>query len=52
MLVTLNRTDGKDKVLIDEICRLITQYEELRYTRVQMEPPAGSNLPVRWRLCD
>lgn len=52
MLVTLNRTDGKDKVLIDEMCRLITQYEELRYTRVQMEPPAGSNLPVRWRLCD
>jgi len=52
LLVTLNRTDGKDKVLIDEMCRLITQYEELRYTRIQMEPPAGSNLPVRWRLCD
>jgi len=52
LLVTLNRSDGKDKVLIDEMCRLITQYEELRYTRIQMEPPAGSNLPVRWRLCD
>jgi len=52
LLVTLNRSDGKDKVLIDEMCRLVTQYEELRYTRIQMEPPAGSNLPVRWRLCD
>ncbi len=52
LLVTLNRSDGKDKVLIDEMCRLITQYEELRYTRIQMEPPAGSKLPVRWRLCD
>jgi hypothetical protein len=52
LLVTLNRSDGKDKVLIDEMCRLITQYEELRYTRIQMEPPTGSTLPVRWRLCD
>lgn len=52
LLVTLDRSDGKDKVLIDEMCRLITQYEELRYTRIQMEPPAGSTLPVRWRLCD
>ena len=52
LLVTLNKTDGKDKGLIDEMCRILTQYEELRFTRIQMEPPAGSNLAVRWRLCD
>jgi hypothetical protein len=52
LLITLNHTDGKDKALIDEMCRLIIQYEELRYTRVQMEPPIDSNLPVRWRLCE
>lgn len=52
LLVRLNKTDGKDKVLIDEMCRILVQYEELRFTRVQMEPPSGANLPVRWRLCD
>lgn len=52
LLVTLNQSDGKDKILIDEMCALITRYEELRFTRIQMEPPQGSNFPVRWRLCD
>lgn len=50
--VTLNRTDGKDKALIDEVCRIMTQYEELRFTRVQLDPPADSGLAVRWRLCE
>lgn len=52
LLVTLNRTDGKDKVLVDEICRIVTQYEELRFTRIQLQPPEGSGLSVRWRLCE
>jgi len=52
LLVTLNDTDGKDKPLIDEVCRILVQYEELRFTRVQLEPPSTSGLPVRWRLCE
>lgn len=52
LLVTLNKTDGKDKELIDEVCRIITQYEELRFTRVQLDPAADSGLAVRWRLCE
>lgn len=52
LLVTLQQSDGKDKVLIDEMCRQLTKYEELRFTRIQMEPPPGSDLPVRWHLCD
>lgn len=51
LLVTLNKTDGKDKVLVDEVCRMLTRYEEMRFTRVQIESPAGSGLAVRWRLC-
>ncbi|MEO7252150.1 MAG: restriction endonuclease [Arenimonas sp.] len=51
LLVTLNRTDGKDKELVDEVCRIMTQYEELRFTRVQLDPPIDSGLAVRWRLC-
>jgi hypothetical protein len=52
LLVHLNQTDGKDKALVDDICRIVTQHEELRFTRVQLEPPAGSTLAVRWRLCE
>lgn len=52
LLVTLNDTDGKDKQLAGEVCRILIQYEELRFTRVQLQPPSQSGLPVRWRLCE
>lgn len=52
LLVSLDRTDGKDKALVDEICRILTQNEEMRFTRVQLNPPADSKLAVRWRLCE
>jgi restriction system protein len=51
LVLSLNRTDGKDKQLVDEVCRTLTQFEELRYTRVQLEPPMDSTVPVRWRQC-
>jgi hypothetical protein len=50
--LSVNRTDGKDKALLDDVCRRVIQHEELRYTRIQIEPPEGSALAVRWRLCD
>lgn len=52
LLVTLNKSDGKDKALVEELCRSLTQYEELRFTRVQLESPPGAGFPVRWRLCN
>lgn len=52
LLVTLNQTDGKDKNLLDEICRILTQNEEMRFTRVQLESPESARQAVRWRLCD
>ncbi|KFN44463.1 restriction endonuclease [Arenimonas oryziterrae] len=51
LLVMLKRTDGDEKNLTQDICRILTQYEELRYTRVQLDPPMNSNIPVRWRSC-
>ena len=51
LVLTLNQTDGKDRQLVDEVCRTLTQYEELRYTRVQLDPPLNSTVPVRWRQC-
>jgi hypothetical protein len=49
--LSLKQSDGSDKPLIDEVCRILTQYEELRYTRLQLDPPVSSNHPVRWRQC-
>ena len=51
LLMTLKQTDGKDQAMIEESCRILTQYEELRFTRLQLEPPAESQVPVRWRQC-
>jgi hypothetical protein len=49
----LNQTDGKDKALLDDVCRAVIQHEELRYTRIQIEPPEGAaQSAVRWRLCE
>lgn len=47
----LNSEKNDDKIMLGEICRILTQYEELRYTRLQLEPPADSNVPVRFRQC-
>jgi hypothetical protein len=52
LLITLNQTDGRDKDLIEEVCRILTQNEEMRFTRLQLQAPDGSGLPVRWRLCE
>lgn len=52
LLVTLSQSDGKDQHLIDEACRVLVGYEELRYSRLQLDPPQDSALPVRWRQCN
>ncbi len=40
--------------LFDEFCRILVQYEELRYSRLQVETPGvepGAAPTVRWRQC-
>ena len=49
--INLNIEKNDDKVIIEEICRVLTQREELRYTRLQLEPSPGSTMPVRFRQC-
>ncbi|KFN45278.1 restriction endonuclease [Arenimonas composti] len=53
LVVTMTHADGIDLGLVNEACAILTQYEELRYTRLQLEPPAsdGGRTPVRWRQC-
>jgi hypothetical protein len=52
LLLRLNQTDGKDKRLVEDVCRIVIQHEEMRFTRIQLEPPEGSTQAVRWRLCE
>jgi hypothetical protein len=44
--------DAKDNLLLDEVCRVLVQNEEMRFTRVQLESPSDSKRRVRWRLCE
>jgi serine/threonine protein kinase len=51
LVLSLRTSDGTDTGLLGEVCRILTQYEELRYTRLQLQPPETAHLPVRWRQC-
>jgi restriction system protein len=51
LVVSLNSSDGRDERAISQICQTILKREELRYTRVQLDPPPGSDLRVRWTQC-
>ena len=54
--VGLRDAPGDDAlaVVVEDICRSLLQYEELRYTRLQLDVPAGTQgqpAQVRWRQC-
>lgn len=51
LILNLAQSDGKDVALISETCNMLSRYEELRYTRLQLEPPQSSDFMVRWRAC-
>lgn len=44
--------DAKDNQLMDEVCRILVQNEEMRFTRVQLGAIGNSDQRVRWRLCE
>lgn len=49
--IMLNTEKNDDKSMVSEMCRILTQYEELRFTRLQLEPPSESTVAVRFRQC-
>jgi hypothetical protein len=49
--ISLLRADGIDSGIVNEACAILIQYEELRYSRLQLEPPKNATAPVRWRQC-
>lgn len=51
LVISMVSGDGIDQGIVNEACAILTEYEELRYTRLQLEPPPGENVPVRWRQC-
>lgn len=42
---------GEDAAVWPQVCRELERYPALRTSRVQMNPRAGSDEPVRWRQC-
>lgn len=47
-------TDTDLNTLVEDVCRSLLQYEELRFTRLQVQVPTGNTdqpLQVRWRQC-
>ena len=51
LVISLVSGDGIDSGIVNDACAVLVEYEELRYSRLQLEPPAGTNVPVRWRQC-
>jgi hypothetical protein len=51
LVISLVSGDGIDSGVVNDACAVLVEYEELRYSRLQLEPPAGANVPVRWRQC-
>lgn len=51
LLINLVSGDGIDNGVVNDACAVLVEYEELRYSRLQLEPPAGASVPVRWRQC-
>lgn len=51
LVIRMAKADGIDTGLVNDACAILVKYEELRYTRLQLEPPGDSTAPVRWRQC-
>lgn len=50
-LVALVDADASEQQ-VDGICRVLAPYQDLRYSRVQLQPPPGSESPVRFLQCN
>ena len=53
LTIRMNHTDGIDDALVEDACARLADYEEIRYSRLQLEAPAtgDTTAPVRWRVC-
>ena len=53
LTIRMLHTDGVDDTLVAAACGLLADYEEIRYSRLQLEAPAvgATTAPVRWRVC-
>ena len=53
LTIRMLHTDGVDDTLVAAACGVLADYEEIRYSRLQLEAPAvgATTAPVRWRVC-
>jgi len=47
LVISLVSGDGIDSGIVNDACAVLVEYEELRYSRLQLEPPPGSDVSVR-----
>jgi restriction system protein len=55
LVITLRQANAEvPEALFDEVCRIVLQHEEQRFSRLQIESPAAEGEPaptVRWKQC-
>lgn len=51
LVIGMVDAEGIESGLVNEACAILTEYEEMRYSRLQLEAPPGTDVPVRWRQC-
>jgi len=51
LVIGLVSGDGIDTGIVNDACAILIEFEELRYSRLQLDPPPNSSAPVRWRQC-
>jgi hypothetical protein len=47
----VDRVSGDEDAAMAEICAVLTRYPDLSFSRIQLNPPAGSDQAVHWRQC-
>jgi hypothetical protein len=52
LVIRMLETDGVDDALVASSCAILAEFEEIRYSRLQLEAPSSeTTAPVRWRVC-
>lgn len=47
----VDRVSGDEDAAMAEVCEVLKRYPDLSFSRIQLNPPAGSNQAVHWRQC-
>ena len=49
--LVIQQRDDVDQLQVNEVCGVLARYDALRASRLQLQPPAGSERKVRFLQC-